>query len=200
MSTITVSEKIPVDAPPDRVWRYLVRPSLVVSCLPGAALDGSSEDGRHHTGSVTVKLGAFSVSFRGSADFVEVDDTARRLRVEAKGRDKTGTGTVSMSMEAVVADVGGHSEVRTEASIQLAGKIVSFGRGMIEAVVNEVLASFADCLSSKLAASDGGEDVDGGAGDGTATAGSLPAPPAPGGLGLLVRAFRSWLAGLFRRR
>ena len=46
MSTLNVSKRFPVHAPPERVWRYLVRPSLVVSCLPGAALEASLVAGR----------------------------------------------------------------------------------------------------------------------------------------------------------
>ncbi|HSM04219.1 MAG TPA: SRPBCC domain-containing protein [Longimicrobiales bacterium] len=167
MSTLNVSERFIVPASPDVVWDHLIEPAAVVTCLPGASLDGSSEDGRTHRGSIAIKLGAFSVSYRGEAEFVEVDEEARRLRIKGKGREKTGAGAVSMTMTSSVTPNEGGSEVTVDATIQLAGKIVSFGRGMVDAVAGEVLDAFASCLARKLA------------GDGEAGAGT--ASPAPTG-------------------
>ncbi len=194
MSTLEISKRFTLDATPDQVWSYLIEPSLVVGCLPGATLEQSSDDGRHHTGLITVKLGAFSVSYRGSAEFVEIDASARRLRVEGKGREKTGAGAVSMSMSTDVVPTESGTEVRVDAVVELAGKIVSFGRGMVGPVADEVLSSFMDCLSSTLAASH--------ATGTTGRDGPQPPPPVqppPMGLALLLRAVRRWLSRLFGR-
>ena len=186
-------------APPDRVWMYLTRPELVVACLPGAVLEESSEDGLRHSGTVTVRMGALSVCYRGSADFEEVDDTARRLRVAAKGRERTGAGAVTMSMVTEVAAHDGGSQVRVEASAQIAGKIVTLGRGMVDAVMEEVLDEFAACLSRRLSEPDG-------APEGAGAPAPRSGPEGPGaerpatGLRVLFRALRRWLAGLIARR
>ena len=217
MSILNVSERFTVPASPEVVWSHLTEPASVVTCLPGATLDESSEDGRLHKGSITVKLGAFSVSYRGEAEFVTVDDEARRLEIRGKGREKTGAGAVSMTMESTVESVPGGSEVRVDATIQLAGKIVSFGRGMVDAVAGEVLDAFATCLASKLGDESSGASLDGsgtdaeGAASGSderrgttgpsggqgAPAGSTAEPSAELGFGLLFRAFRNWLRSLF---
>ena len=225
MSTLNVSERFTVPASPDVVWGHLTEPASVVTCLPGATLDESSEDGRRHKGSITVKLGAFSVSYRGEAEFVTVDDEARRLEIKGKGREKTGAGAVSMTMESTVEPVPEGSEVRVDATIQLAGKIVSFGRGMVDAVAGEVLDAFATCLARKLGDETSGsatppagagrrdapEEVAGSRAETAAKGAEREAPPssagAPAGsraepsaelgIGLLFRAFRSWLRTLF---
>jgi carbon monoxide dehydrogenase subunit G len=221
VSILNVSERFIVPAPPEVVWGHLTEPASVVTCLPGATLDESSEDGRSHKGSITVKLGAFSVSYRGEAEFVTVDDEARRLEIKGKGREKTGAGAVSMTMESTVEAAPGGSEVRVDATIQLAGKIVSFGRGMVDAVAGEVLDAFATCLARKLgedgsgsgsagprdtagtegasgATEEGGPSRSGEARDTVGTPGVSGAEPSADlGFGLLFRAFRSWLRRLF---
>ena len=214
MSTMQIQERFTVAAPPDRVWRFLVDPSRVVTCLPGAALTESSEDGRTHSGTVTVKAGPITVSYKGTAEFAEVDDEGRYLRMEAKGQEK-----VSMTMESRVQEHESGTEVVVDADVKLTGKLVSFGRGMMDAVAQEILKDFTGCLSGKLEGEGGAEapgapSGEGGTADapGAARAGeggrapatgaraaeSTPGEAAPAsGLGLLFRALRRWLRGLF---
>lgn len=195
MASLTISRRFEVAAPPERVWSYLTTPDLVVTCLPGAALVSSSEDGRTHEGTVAVKLGAMTVSYRGTATFEAVDAGARTLRVKGKGREKTGAGSAEMTMQAtVVGKDGAASEVALEASASVSGRIVTLGRGMIEVVSEQVLSEFAACLSEKLAG-------------GNATGGREANPPHEGpdraggsppanALAILWRALRSWLRRL----
>ena len=150
MSSLTIDRRFPVDAPPDLVWSYLTDPALVVTCLPGAALVSSSEDGLRHEGTVTVKLGTLGVSYRGTAEFVEVDDEHRRIRVHAKGREKIGAGSADMSMTSQVLAAGEGSEVSIEATVTVTGKIVALGRGMIEVLSEQLISDFAAALSQRL--------------------------------------------------
>jgi carbon monoxide dehydrogenase subunit G len=197
MSTLSISRRFQVAAPPERVWAYLTTPELVVTCLPGAALTSSAEDGRTHDGTVTVKLGAMSVSYRGTATFEEVDNEARRMRVLAKGREKTGAGSAEMTMLAEVVDSGAStSEVALEATAKVSGKIVTLGRGMIEIVSEQVLSEFASCLSAMLAGDAADHHAPGTDRDGVPTA---DAHPSPNVLALLWRALRTWVGKLFRR-
>lgn len=202
MSTLNVSRSFLVESPPDRVWDYLVHPELMVHCLPGAALQESSEDGRVHQGSVTIRVGPLGVSYRGSAEFVEVDTDARRLRVKGKGREKTGAGAVSMDLLLAVPAAEAGCEVRVDATIQLAGKIVTLGRGMIDVVTEDVLTSFSDCLRRALASAGAGGDAAGRPrSDGTLARPEADSAAAdrPGvGLGFLARALWNRIRRLFR--
>ena len=146
MSTLNASERILVPAPPE-VVSDLTEPASVVTCLPGASLDETSDDGQVHKGSITIKLGAFGVSYRGEAEFVEVDDEARRLQIKGKGREKTVARAVSKFMRSAVTPAYGGGEVTVDETIQLAGNMVSFGRGMGDAVAGEVLDAFASWTS-----------------------------------------------------
>ena len=42
---IRIEERFEVAAPPERVWSYLVDPSRVIGCLPGAELVEVTPDG-----------------------------------------------------------------------------------------------------------------------------------------------------------
>lgn len=193
MSSVTLAKRLHVRAPPADVWTVLTQPSAVVTCLPGATLLESSEDGQSHTGTISVNLGPLSILYRGTLQFVEIDHGAQLLRVSIRGRENTGGGTVSMSMVAGVAAAADGSDIDLSAKIQLAGRVVSLGRGIVEAVAEETLAVFASCLTQKL---DAGERQAPG------EASSKPASPrsVAGLFGVLVRAIRSWLRRPFVSR
>lgn len=180
MPSLTIERTFSVAAPPERVWTCLTDPTLVVTCLPGAALESSSDDGRVHEGTVTVKLGTLHVSYRGRAEFIEVDPERRRLGVKAKGREKTGTGSADMSMQAQVTPSSDGSEVSIEASVNVTGKLVTLGRGMIGVVSEQLVTDFADNLCAKVSGPAGGsagdDSSDSGAGPDAATDSGVDSP------------------------
>ena len=141
-----------------------------------------------------MKLGAVAMEYQGTIEFTELDHDKRVIRMEGKGRERRGGGTVSLTMENTVRELeGGRCEVTVLADIQLAGKIVRFGRGMIQAVTAEIFKQFTACLAAKLAAAEpaGEEPV-----------AEEPASSSPEALRLfplLLRLFRSWLRRLFGR-
>lgn len=213
MSTLKIEERFELDAHPDEAWAYFTHPERIVVCLPGAEFTEVIDE-RNYKGGVKVKLGAVTMQYQGTIEFTELDHTRRFIRMEGKGRERRGGGNVSLTMESTVNELeGGRCEVTIVADIQLAGKIVSFGRGMIQAVTAEVFKEFTARLAAELAA---GPSKAGEAGD--ASSGMADAQPRPaGGSGdlagkpaasspealalfpILVRSFRSWLRRLFGR-
>ena len=209
MSALKIEERFELDAHPDEAWAYLTRPDRIVVCLPGAELT-EFVDERNYVGRVKVKLGAVTMDYRGTAEFTEVDPEQRVIRMKGKGRERRGGGTVSLAMESTVRELeGGRCEVTVVADIQLAGKIIRFGRGMIQAVTAEIFKEFTVCLAAELA----GGKPPGEASDGDAAAQPCPAEESgdlastPAGsssetltlLPLLLRSLRSWLRRLFGR-
>ncbi len=127
MSTLKIEERFELDAPADEAWAYLSQPERIVVCLPGAELT-EVVDERNYEGSVKVKLGAVAMEYLGNAEFTEVDPEQRVVRMEGKGRERRGGGTVTLTMEGTVRELeGDRCEVTVLADIQLAGKIVRFG-------------------------------------------------------------------------
>jgi uncharacterized protein len=189
MANVTIHERFELDAPPERVWEYLIDPTRIVVCLPGAELLGQ-EDERTYQGAMKVSVGAITVSYKGKVVFDEINEAERFVRMTGRGREKAGSGTASMTMESrVTALDGGRSEVTVDAQVKLAGKIVRFGRGMIDTISAEIFREFTDRLAKVLAEETGGGSSDPGAAQGEALA-LLP---------LLFRAVKRWLGKILGR-
>jgi uncharacterized protein len=150
MANLHIHERFTLDADPDLVWSYLIDPTRIVVCLPGAEMLGQ-EDEKTYSGAVKVKVGAVAMAYRGKVVFEEVNNERRYLRMVGKGREKSGSGTASLTMESsVTALEGGGTEVTVDAEIKIAGKIVRFGRGMIETISGEIFKEFTARLSNVL--------------------------------------------------
>jgi hypothetical protein len=151
-----IEESFTVRAPVERVWGYLVDPRQVAGCLPGAELT-EVRDERTFLGKIRVKVGPVTAAYGGTAQLVEVNEEERRVQIAAEGRESGGAGSARMRMTSTVAalpddEAGARSEVRVEAELDLAGKIVQFGRGMVETVNKQLFAQFTVCVRSRLEA------------------------------------------------
>lgn len=197
---IRIEETFLVDAPVERVWAYLIDPRRVVRCLPGAELLEEGAD-RTYTGRVKQKLGPVTASFKGKAQLVEVDDASRRMRMTASGTDASGNGSAKMTMTGELTPRTGGTEVRVVAEIDLVGKLMQFGRGMVGEVSRELVKQFAACMQQTLAAE--GPAVAAAAATPSAAEGSRPMATVqsqPGMLGILFRALLRAIGRLFGRR
>src|SRR5271156_5719294 len=82
-------------------WKVLLDIEQVAPCMPGAALETITGD--EFTGSVKVKLGPISMTYKGKASFVEKDATAHRATIDAQGQDSRGAGTAAAKVTATLA-------------------------------------------------------------------------------------------------
>ena len=164
-------ETFQVQAPIDRVWRYLADPRRIVVCLPGAAITSVESDRVFH-GTVKAKVGPVTVTYTGRAELTELDESAHVVRLSAEGRESGGPGSAKLRMTSrVTARDDDSSEVRVEAEVDIAGKIMQFGRGMIDVVAKQLFRQFAECARAELEMPDTIEHV-------TTPPGSAPAIPA----------------------
>ena len=183
-----IEERFEVRAPPAAVWSFLVDPRRVVTCLPGAELT-SVVDERTFDGAVKVKVGPVTVSYSGRMHLDEIDEAGRRVRMTGEGRESGGAGSARMRMESLVAEPSpGRTEVTVSAEVDVVGRLVQLGRGMIEQVSHQVFLQFADRVRATL-------EAEGGAAAGAAAPAGGPVRAIP----LLMRAFVAWLASLLRR-
>lgn len=190
---IEIRETFQVAAPVDRVWRFLMDPAQVASCMPGASLDDVVDD-RTFLGSVRVRIGAISASYKGRVRFDQVDEAAHTVRALAEGRE-TGGGTARGALTSRLSALpDGRTEVIAEASVDLTGKVVQVGRGMIQAVSAQLFKEFVAKVRARLEAPAGA--AAGAASDGTA------APARDDSIRVLPLVFAAlWaaLVGFFRR-
>jgi carbon monoxide dehydrogenase subunit G len=145
-----IAERFEVQAPVERVWKYLIDPASVVQCLPGAELLESQDD-RNFTGAIKVKVGPLSMSYKGKGTFTDVNEETHTVRMVGEAREVGGSGSTKVTMISVVTPLeGGGSQVSVDADVNLVGRIVQFGRGMIEEVSRQMFRQFATCMKSRL--------------------------------------------------
>lgn len=168
-----------VPVPVDVAWRALLDPERVAPCMPGAALTESGESG--FAGSVKVRLGPVSLNYKGRGSFTEVDESARRVVIDASGKDARGNGTASATVTAALAERATDGDVVTDVQVdtdlKVTGKPAQFGRGLISDVGDKILGQFADCLAQRLA---GGTAEESGDASGSEPAAERSAEPATG--------------------
>ncbi|HEX6728646.1 MAG TPA: SRPBCC family protein [Pyrinomonadaceae bacterium] len=149
-----IEERFEVKAPVDKVWKYLIDPARVVQCLPGAELL-ESQDEHTFLGAIKVKVGPLSMSYKGQAKFIEINEQSHQVRMVGEAREVGGSGSTKVSMLSTVSSLPGDvSEVVVNAEIDLVGKIVQFGRGMIEEVSRQMFRQFSTCVRQQLEVAD----------------------------------------------
>jgi carbon monoxide dehydrogenase subunit G len=145
-----IEEEFEVRAPVQQVWEYLIDPAKVVVCIPGAELL-EAQDERTFVGAVKVKLGPMSMSFKGLMRFTEVDEQGHQVRMVGEGREAGGAGSAKVTMLSKVAPLKGvGAMVVVNAEVDLVGKVVQFGRGMIDEVSRQLFRQFSACVKQRL--------------------------------------------------
>ncbi|GAA2065777.1 SRPBCC family protein [Streptomyces albiaxialis] len=145
-----LSNAVPVSAPPGEVFALVNDVERVVSCMPGASLDGREGDDGWR-GRVKVKVGPITAAYAGTVRFLEVDEQARTLRVQARGADAHGSGDAEAAVRLEVAEApDGSSELRLETDLVIRGKIAQFGKGAVATVSDKILQQFARNLGALL--------------------------------------------------
>ncbi len=78
-----------VDAPPERVWDFLLDLERVTPCMPGAELSDLPDE-RTWKGKVNIKLGAVTLSYAANVVIDEKDEASHTVTLKANGQRRTG--------------------------------------------------------------------------------------------------------------
>lgn len=143
-----LTNEFTVPVPVQQAWTAMLDVAGIAPCLPGAVVD--SFDGETVTGHVQVRLGPISVTYRGTARFVERDGAAHRAVVEASGRESKGSGTAAATITTSLSAGPEGTRVHVLTDLKITGKPAQFGRGVLAEVSAGLIASFASCLAEQL--------------------------------------------------
>ncbi len=193
---ITIKETFVVQAPIDRVWQFVMDPEMVVTCMPGAELE-EVVDEKTFLGKVSVKVGAITTSYRGKVTFTSVEPETHTVEMTAEGTE-TGGGTAKGTMSSRLRTLdSGETEVVAEATVDLTGRIMQVGRGMIQGVSQQLFRQFVASVKERLESPEGEETSEG-------TPAASPTAPQPISIvpllsNTLWAAIRNFLRRLFRR-
>lgn len=166
-----------VPVPKRRAWDVLLDVERVAPCMPGATLD--SVDGDEIHGRIKVKVGPINMMYAGTARFIERDEEAGVVMLEASGKETKGAGTASASVRSVLEDRGDETHVTVLTTLNVTGKPAQFGRGVMNEVGGKLLSIFAANLATVLAEAEG-QPAANGTTDREAAAASLVAAAATG--------------------
>lgn len=172
-----------VPVPVGHAWPVLLDVERVAPCMPGATLDSIDDD--EFTGRLKVRLGAMTITYRGSARFTGRDESARTVTIEGTGKEARGSGTASATVQAQLHDEGEQTRVTVHTKLNVTGRPAQFGRGILSEVGGKLVKRFADNLAAELARDQKPAEAAGSGDTGAPTAPPIttPAPPVGGPAG-----------------
>src|SRR5215467_107949 len=138
-----------IPVPPEQAWQVLLDVERIAPCMPGATVD--SVDGDVVKGRIKVKVGPVTMTYAGTARFVERDEQARSVTLEASGKETRGAGTASATIRSALHDEGGQTKVVVHTTMSVTGRPAQFGRGVMAEVGGRIIEKFAANLAAQLA-------------------------------------------------
>jgi uncharacterized protein len=118
-------------------WDAVLDLDRIIPCVEGGTvLERSSPD--LAKAEIKVKMGAMSMTFKGTVEVAEKDEAARRAVLRVKSKDTGGSGYANADVTFALSDGGG--DIHTAAKIT--GKAASMGEGVVATVLDALIKDF----------------------------------------------------------
>ena len=129
--------------PVDYNWDAILDLDRVIPCVEGGSvIERTSPESAK--AEIVVKMGAMSMTFRGTVDVAERDDDAHRAVIKVKSKDTGGQGFANADVAFTIADGGG----TIHTSAQISGKAASMGEGVVQTVLDALVTDFTQKLAT----------------------------------------------------
>ena len=152
---IELKEEFEIAAPIDEVWTFLMDPQRMIVCLPGASVTEIVDD-KQFIGSVKLKIGAITAKYNGTITYTTADQSEYLCVMLAEAKEKGG-GTVSGTITTRLVPGDGIVHATVESCVDMTGRVVQVGRGMIEGVAAVIIGKFVINIKKTLEVSVGEE-------------------------------------------
>ena len=126
----------------DYNWDAILDLDRIIPCVEGGTVI-ERESPERAQAEIKVKMGAMSMTFRGTVEVVERDDDARRAVLQVKSKDVGGQGYANADVTFALSDGGG--DIHTAAQIN--GKAASMGEGVVFSVLDALINDFTTKLA-----------------------------------------------------
>ncbi|HZD66614.1 MAG TPA: SRPBCC family protein [Acidimicrobiales bacterium] len=146
-----------VGVPIDRAWDVLIDVERIAPCMPGAELQEVQDD--EYRGTVKVKVGPITATYKGKASFIERDDAAHRAVLRAEGRETRGQGNANATITASLTADGEGTKASVVTDLAITGRVAQFGRGVLADVSTKLLTQFVECLEQTVLGDGPGEQA-----------------------------------------
>lgn len=190
---LKIEKQWQIAAPIEEVWDFLTDPYKAAQCMAGAEIT-RQVDPQTYEGTMTVKVGPIVAKYKGQVR-IEKNRETYEVIAAGRGQDVQGKGGAEGRMVSrfrLLED--GKTEVTATSDVNLSGRLVQFGRGMIDEVADQYFRQFTAAVRERLEKEEAARGQ----------ANPSPAPPAKpvplNAFALLARAFVQWLKKLFGGR
>ena len=150
---VELERTFPLPTTPDVAWTFLQDIEGVAGCMPGAKIT-ERIDATHFKGTVSLRVGPASMSFKGDIEVRELDVNQWMLHLVGKGSDTTGSSGASMDLVARIEPnaADGLSQLVGRSEVTVSGKAAAFGGRMMGTVADQILKQFAGNFASQVQA------------------------------------------------
>ena len=139
---VELDHKFQTGKPTDYNWEAILDLERLIPCVEGGSvLERTSDDAVK--AEIKVRMGAMSMTFRGTVEVAERDDEAHRAMLRVKSRDSGGQGYANADVTFDLSDGGG--SIHTAA--QITGKAASMGEGIVQNVLDALITDFTQKLA-----------------------------------------------------
>jgi carbon monoxide dehydrogenase subunit G len=129
--------------PIEENWQAILDLDRLVPCVDGGSvIEKTSPDSVK--AQIKVKMGAMSLTYKGTVSVIEQDPEQHRAVLQVKSREAGGQGHANADVTISLADGGG--TIHTAA--QITGKAASMGEGVMVSVLDALIRSFTERLAS----------------------------------------------------
>jgi uncharacterized protein len=129
--------------PTDYNWEAINDLDRLIPCVEGGSvIERTSPD--EAKAEIVVKMGAMSMTFRGTVQVAERDEAAHRAVFRVKSKDTGGQGYANADVAFTLNDGGG----AIHTSAQISGKAASMGEGVVQTVLDALVTDFTQKLAS----------------------------------------------------
>jgi carbon monoxide dehydrogenase subunit G len=147
-----INDSFRVNRPIEDTWKVLLDIERIAPSLPGAELQ--EVEGNDYRGIVKVKVGPITAQYKGTATLSEVDEGARRLVIDASGRDTRGQGNAKAQIVVTMAEDAEGTTVDVATDLTITGKVAQFGRGVLADVSAKLMKQFVENLERDVLSAD----------------------------------------------
>lgn len=136
-----IEKVLQVDAPVQTVWEHLLDPRIMGQCVPGMqSIDVISDV--EYLAVMAVKVSFISAKFRLRTVIVE-QQPPHYLRCEGTGEDASVASSLKQQSELFLKELGPDcTEVRIKVSVDVLGRLGSFGLGMMKTKADRMWDEF----------------------------------------------------------
>jgi uncharacterized protein len=141
-----------VRAPRDLVWRHIVDPGRMVSCVPGCE-SIEQKDPRNYRATVRIEVGPIKSKFNLDVS-VDVEQPPSVIVSTTRGEEGTRASTLSSTNRLELRALDERTtEVAYSADVTVVGRLGRFGLGMMKKKAESLGASFVRAFTAMVEAS-----------------------------------------------